>query len=114
MGYPVDESEAGLLCRICWGLGKPFGNVHTPKRLYMTASGFVPPVDGANGVFILTQDPVLPCYWDGPKGDYIGYFEFDAMNSLCEIKKGAVSIFQAVDVPCTLSFDQGLRHVVIH
>ena len=68
MGTPIDPYEPGDPCSICWGAGKPFGDVETPLRVLMKISGVKP---GAmyesfgspplNGSFLLQQ--TSPCRW---------------------------------------------------
>lgn len=63
MGDKAVPYEPGDQCGWCWGDGKPFGDVITPKYLYMTGSGFPPICDNCNDTFVLTQDPVNHCFW---------------------------------------------------
>lgn len=63
MGDKAEEYEAGDQCVFCWGEGKPFGDILTPKRLYMTGKGFPALCAACNDTFVLTQDPDNPCFW---------------------------------------------------
>lgn len=39
MGTAIDEVPPGVTCPICWGAGKPFGDVGTPGIVTLTFSG---------------------------------------------------------------------------
>jgi len=77
MGEPVgDQYTSGDDCTICWGLGKPFGDVPTPKKIYITWSGLLDLFAPANGPHIGIQDPLVPYLWIFTDATFSGDWTF--------------------------------------
>lgn len=69
---PIKQFESGASCANCWGPGKTFGDISTPKRIYVTGSGFAGACAVCNGTFIAEQDPFSPCLWTFNNGIVLG------------------------------------------
>jgi len=97
MGEPVgDEYEVGNDCLECWGPGKTFGDVSTPKKIFITWAGLGGIWAGGNKTFIGIQDSVEPCLWHYNDGVFEGFAGFDAGASGCQLKFiGATPYVQA-------------------
>lgn len=39
MGTPIDKSPDGMPCTVCWGIGKPFGDIPTPAIMTAVFTG---------------------------------------------------------------------------
>jgi len=82
MGEPVgSEYGGGDDCLQCWGLGKPFGDVDTPKYVYITWTGLVGGLAPANKTFIATQNPVEPAQWLFNDGIFSGNWFYSPGDS---------------------------------
>lgn len=64
-------------CGICWGSGKPFGDVETPDRILVHISGLGKSGDWTaslgepiDGKFFLDQNPAAACTFSAVSGDY--------------------------------------------
>lgn len=87
MGDPVGpEYTAGIQCPDCWGFGKAFGDVPTPKYASITFSGLLPPWDVANKKFIGEQDPLIPCKWDFEDATVIGNYVMNIAFSRVQLE----------------------------
>lgn len=88
MGDPVgDEYPAGDPCGWCWGLGKPYGDVDTPKDVFLTWSGLPAPYIAANKTWKATQDPVHPCLWYWSDGIFQGYWNYQEFFTIAFIRE---------------------------
>ncbi|GAI03417.1 unnamed protein product [marine sediment metagenome] len=77
MGEPVGpEYTVGIPCPQCWGPGKPFGDVPTPKFVSITFTGLVGIWAPANHKWIGQQDPLMPCLWDFEDATFVGTYYF--------------------------------------
>lgn len=74
MGEEIEPYEPGENCPACWGEGKTFGNYPTPKRIYITGSGFVGDCAICNGKFLAEQDAVDHCKWAFDNGTVAGHW----------------------------------------
>ena len=109
MGEPVgDEYESGDSCAQCWGPGKTFGDVSTPKKIFITWAGLSGIFAGGNKTFIGIQEPGAPCLWHYNDGVYEGFGGFDAGASGCRIKLvGATPFVLASGGWCALVLTSG-------
>lgn len=91
MGKPIVPVETGGNCENCWGIGKTFGDSPTPKRIYLTASGFAGACAVCNGTFILTQVLLQPCIFTMDDGTRFAEVIFGIANTqfTMEISGGA-------------------------
>ena len=81
MGEPVgDEYSPGDDATVCWGLGKTFGDVSTPKSVYLTFTGLLGGWINANKTFIATQRVGFPFIWDFDDGNFVGFWTYTAIN----------------------------------
>ncbi len=70
MGIETDPDdngyEAGDDCNICWGVGKPFGDIPTPKEVTATFEGVISCNAGwvPDGPYTLEQLDAAPCRWE--------------------------------------------------
>ncbi len=98
MGDPVgDPYVVGNPCTLCWGPGKAFGDVPTPKYVSITFSGLPPPFDIANHKWIGQQDPLNACLWDFEDAIFLGtyYFAFGVTGVYIAFKPG---LFPFLDI----------------
>jgi len=102
MYQPIEQHEPGDTCPNCWGPAKPFGDIQTPKRILLTASGFAGACAVCNGTFILEQNPFLPCIFDMDDGSVFAEIIFGDVNTqfTMEISGGANCYLQLEGV-CT-------------
>lgn len=85
MGYPIEEYEEGDSCTICWGSGKTFGAIPTPKRIEMTGSGFAGVFAVCNNTFIADQTALNACRYEFYIGTVNGILIFGAVNTYFEM-----------------------------
>jgi len=92
MGTPIDiegDYTEGNACTICWGPGKTFGDVPTPKFLCLNVSGIEKcpgaPVDPPNGYWVLEQRADFSCMWERTLGPYYIAWWFEAALTFCWI-----------------------------
>jgi hypothetical protein len=89
MGTPIPDpkiippSPPGILCPVCWGVGKPFGDPPTPENVVVEISGTNKgpewlPVQGepVSGSFTLSQLPGFPCTWRSSGGGVTVTYSF--------------------------------------
>lgn len=103
MGEPVgNQYTAGDTCEWCWGPGKIFGDVFTPKYLYLTWAGLAPPFDVGNKKFIVTQDEDLPCIWTGwDENVFVYWLHTDFLTeAYIAMLPGEIPWFTAVGALC--------------
>jgi len=93
MGTPIDiegDYEEGNPCTRCWGPGKPFGDVPTPKYMVLNVSGVFPcppnEKNPPNGSWLLTQAEGFPCAWNLTTSNYIMGFGFGVDFTECWIR----------------------------
>lgn len=77
----IQEYVEGDACGVCWGVGKAFGVVETPKRILITGSGFVGACAVCNGSFIAEQVPTFPCRYAFDDGSATGVINFGVVNT---------------------------------
>lgn len=82
MFKPIVEYVEGAVCDRCFGIGKTFGDIPTPKRVTMTGSGFIGVEAVCNGTFILTQDGGNPHRWLFDDGVAAGEWTHGVANTL--------------------------------
>jgi len=77
MGDPVgDNYTPGNPCNRCWGPGKAFGDVPTPKYVSIIFSGLTGIWAPANHKWIGQQDPLNACLWDFEDATFLGTYYF--------------------------------------
>lgn len=81
MGQEIEEYEEGDNCTHCWGAGKTFGDYPTPKRVYMTGSGFAGVFAPCNGKFIAEQSGTFPCTFSFDDGLVYGSWIVGPVNT---------------------------------
>ncbi|GAH72725.1 unnamed protein product, partial [marine sediment metagenome] len=80
---PGPEYTPGAICGNCWGPGRPFGDVPTPKYASITFSGLVGIWAPANKKFIGTQDPLAACIWRFEDAIFTGWYLYgDALTEV--------------------------------
>ncbi len=115
MGEPVEEYEEGNDCIRCWGVGKSFGDYPTPKRLYVTGSGFVGGCAVLNDTFIVKQTNLFPCKYEllGPPVDIV--INFGATNTSFAISVSGVGVcYSKNEGLCVLVSTDAGKTVKIH
>ncbi|GAH61530.1 unnamed protein product, partial [marine sediment metagenome] len=61
--------ECADICETCWGNGKAFGDICTPRHINFNPSGYGGGDADFNGSFILTQTPFHSCVFDYNDGE---------------------------------------------
>ncbi len=110
MGEPVGiQYTDGTGCATCWGLGRPFGDVGTPLKVFLTWEGLAPPHAAGNKTFVAIQFPLAPCFWDFSDGVVEGFWQFDPFFTIAKIREvGELLFFQIAGPACTLICDNGM------
>jgi len=111
MGEPVgDEYTAGDDCGICWGLGKPFGDVPIPEKVFVTWTGLIAPFIDGNKTFIATQNWLTPCMWEYDDGEFIGNWFYDAVRAagVIQLKVDPATFHRVLGGVCALTCTDGV------
>jgi len=104
----IDKYESGISCPNCWGPGKTFGDVPGPKRIRLTASGFVGACAVCNGTFILEQTVLLPCIYYLDDGSTVAEVIFGVANTQFTMEiSGGANCYLQVEGLCALSSNFG-------
>lgn len=125
MGEPPFGYEIGDNCDICWGVGKEFDDVPTPKFVWAyffgikldpdPACAHLPdPTDGVR--ILMEQDPVHPGHWAGgllsgkPPAMWLADFSlFLGSSRLVGTIGGGIAFFSdIVAVKCITSFSSSM------
>jgi len=86
MGEPVgDQTPPGDGSTVCWGPKKPFGDVPTPKIVYLTFTGLVGDYVGANKTFTATQSIWDPNVWNFNDGSFFGFWWYRSIQTIAKI-----------------------------
>lgn len=114
MGTPLPANPPGITCTICWGIGKPFGNVFTPLFVKVSLSGLLPGEHWdsslANKLALpaTLEQVAIPCDWNLNDGDFVWTFGYvPARSALLVIHTQTnSSVFGAAVAPaCQTSLD---------
>lgn len=114
MGNKAEPFEVGDDCEICWGEGKPFGVGATPKRVYITGSGFAGACAPCNDTFVATQDLFAPCTWSFDNGLVSGGWSNGIVWANCDLfVAGVGQCFAGTGWTCDKEFTQDGKKVII-
>lgn len=82
----IEEYVTGAACANCWGSGKTFGDIDTPKRITITGSGFAGACAPCNDTFIAEQDVFAPCLWKFNNGTVLGSWTAGPLATLFQLE----------------------------
>jgi len=107
---PTLDYEPGGDCSCCFGEGKTFNDVNTPKTIIAVFSGIVACPEGGeagNGIYTLTQDDVDKCYYLGGRCSFCFSQDLGAGNVAWVYLAASLppaACFTAEAVKCSTSF----------
>lgn len=113
MGTPIDHPTAGKPYAVCWGSGKPFGDIPTPNIIGVTFEGIeIDPsyltfdADFINRRFLLQQQVGYSDRWRYFDGKVLIRWLLTAAESQLWIHglDPNANIFVSYTVPCGISF----------
>lgn len=114
MFKPIKEYVEGDLCTNCWGVGKTFGDVPTPKRIYITGSGFIGVCAPCNDTFIALQNSVNPCLWEFDTGAVSGSWLLEPLATVFKMDTPDLGVcYDVREGPCELISISGAKSVTI-
>ena len=108
---PVDAGDA---CSICWGVGKPFGDLETPSVVVIDISGINKGVgwtpaygEPTKGRYALGQTILGACQWIHHIDNVLIEFRFDAFDTFLNVTtdKGFFCLIHASGPPCQLEVE---------
>lgn len=87
MGTPLPPNEPGDLCLTCWGPGKVFGDIETPKYAWMTVTNVSPGENWNPALEALLLTPhmliqqIFPCNYALNDGHFAWLWQFLPLSS---------------------------------
>lgn len=126
MGTPIPDpieppdSGTGNPCSICWGVGKPFGDVDTPTTVLIRVSGVnkgpnwtAANGEPVNGDFNCEQVPGFPCTWQAVGvGFNVVYSYSGGITSATVVNEKGNGVFAGQNLsPCELSLGNQLTSI---
>ncbi len=114
MGTPIDIVSPGIPNLICWGSGKPFGDVYTPSILFvtfsdveLTASGLPFDESYVNQRFACTQVGLSGELWRWRAPEFRIDIRYSSTQSYVEFvyQVAGKHIFEAIGLTCVVLFN---------
>ena len=117
MGTPLPPNEPGLLCPLCWGPAKLFGDGPSPLVIQVRLTRFLPGdsfEDPQEQLLLQThwlEQLAGPCSWRIDDGIFVWFAEFTSFETVVDVRRkldnkpafvGAFTDVCATDLPNTL------------
>jgi len=102
----VPTTDAGPSCSLCWGSGKPFGDIDTPDEIVVTISGvnkgpgwITPDGEPIDGEFTLPQSGINNCLFRLVDGDDIITIFWEGVGSSCTVIRSGIGLIFSGGAP---------------
>ena len=112
----INPPSPGSACSICFGIGKPFGNVVAPSYLACLVDGVTkgelwsaPDGEPANGTFKLTS--IAPCTWQYLTGQIEVTLIWSVLGTELTVEQGSIVQFSFADSAACI--DRGDNDLVL-
>ena len=104
----ISPPSAGSACSVCYGTGKPFGNVATPDYVSIVVQDIIIGTawqlndgDPANGSYKLEQ--ISPCVWQFAGDETTVTLQWSLDGTEVTIERNLISQFESADsAACTI------------
>jgi len=86
MGQPIgNQYIPGENCSSCFGSGKAFGDIQTPKEVFLIFGGLTWPFSRVEIAFIAIQNVDYPCFWSYADANWMAMWSFTNTTTTAQI-----------------------------